>query len=177
MAAPLKTQRTARFARQPSVRDVRGQNTRGNLVRQESRRMGRSALSFPTPLGWWMSPQGVWIQCEIVRQADDLIVIRNATAELLVGLSDVLPSNSDVVADMTSLRYLHEPAILCNLQQRLLAEYPYTYMGSILIAVNPFVKLLSPNLTDFVGKALNLEQPHPFAIAGLCINSFLLICS
>jgi hypothetical protein len=169
MAAPLKTQRTARFARQPSIRS---QNMRGNMIRQESRRMGKPKIAFPTSLGWWMNPQGVWIQCEIVRQEDDSMTIRNDSSELLVSPSDVLAFNVDVVADMTSLRYLHEPAILYNLQQRLLAKHPYTYMGSILIAVNPFCWLPSPELTDFVGKSLNPEQPHPFAIAGLTTICF-----
>jgi len=42
------------------------------------------------------------------------------------------------VADMTTLNYLHEPAILYNLRQRFLAALPYTYTGDICIAVNPY---------------------------------------
>ena len=40
-------------------------------------------------------------------------------------------------ADMVSLNYLHEPAILFNLKHRFLNQIPYTYTGAICIAVNP----------------------------------------
>jgi myosin-5 len=46
-------------------------------------------------------------------------------------------SNEDGCADMVSLNYLHEPAILFNLKHRFLRQIPYTYTGQICIAVNP----------------------------------------
>jgi hypothetical protein len=163
MAAPLKTQRTARFARQASVRST---DLRENMNRQESRRIKPKSTQFVTSSCWWMSPQGDWLQCEIVSQDDDTITIKNENAELKVGVSEVLPVNADVVSDMTSLRYLHEPGILSNLGQRLMNKSPYTYMGSILISVNPFEWLAGPQSKEFVGKGMNPDNPHPYAIAG-----------
>ena len=42
------------------------------------------------------------------------------------------------VADLTSLTYLHEPAILFSLKERYAQNTIYTYTGPILLAVNPF---------------------------------------
>lgn len=42
------------------------------------------------------------------------------------------------VADLTSLTYLHEPAILFSLKERYRQNTIYTYTGPILLAVNPF---------------------------------------
>ncbi|KAL3669305.1 hypothetical protein V7S43_005682 [Phytophthora oleae] len=46
--------------------------------------------------------------------------------------------SEDGCADMVSLNYLHEPAILFNLKHRFLRQIPYTYTGAICIAVNPY---------------------------------------
>lgn len=51
--------------------------------------------------------------------------------------------------DMCNLNHLHEPAILENLQVRFEKSMPYTYTGSICIAVNPYKWL--PGLYDKVG--------------------------
>ena len=42
---------------------------------------------------------------------------------------------------MTTLAYLNEPGVLCNLRARYELDLIYTYTGSILIAVNPFARL------------------------------------
>ena len=42
------------------------------------------------------------------------------------------------VADMITLDYLHEGAILYNLRHRFFRKMPYTYTGQICIAVNPY---------------------------------------
>ncbi|OWZ10411.1 Myosin [Phytophthora megakarya] len=47
-------------------------------------------------------------------------------------------TSEDGTADMVSLNYLHEPAILFNLKHRFLRQIPYTYTGAICIAVNPY---------------------------------------
>ena len=163
MAAPLKTQRTVRFARQPSVKST---NLRETMNRQQSRRIKPKLSQFATSSCWWMSPQGDWIQCEIVHQADEIITLQHHDDELEVRISEVFPINAEVVSDMTSLRYLHEPGILSNLRHRLLNKCPYTYMGSILISVNPFEWLPGPESKEFIGKGINPENPHPYALAG-----------
>nr|CAD1819013.1 unnamed protein product [Ananas comosus var. bracteatus] len=73
------------------------------------------------------------------------------------------------VDDMTRLAYLHEPGVLQNLRSRYDMNEIYTYVGSILIAVNPFRRL--PHLYDkhmmeqYKGAALGDLNPHPFAVA------------
>ena len=57
-----------------------------------------------------------------------------------VGLnqSSALLQNVD---DLTTLSYLHEPAVLFNVKMRYAQRIIYTYSGIVLVAVNPFEKL------------------------------------
>jgi len=73
------------------------------------------------------------------------------------------------VQDMATLGDLHEGAILYNIKQRYLKNEIYTYIGSILAAVNPFKKL-GPLYTDemilkYKGVPIGELPPHVFAIA------------
>ena len=89
------------------------------------------------------------------------------------------------VEDLINLPYLHEPAILCCLQQRYDFGNIYTYTGPILIAVNPFkkVNLYSPQTLELyynVGllKAQGIENstrlaPHVYAIADAAFRSMM----
>ena len=51
------------------------------------------------------------------------------------------PQKMSKVTDMTSLKYLNEPEIIECMRQRFLAKEIYTSTGSILFAVNPFMRL------------------------------------
>uniref|UniRef100_A0A3B4GXA4 Unconventional myosin-XV-like n=1 Tax=Pundamilia nyererei TaxID=303518 RepID=A0A3B4GXA4_9CICH len=70
------------------------------------------------------------------------------------------------VEDMTQLD-MHEVAVLLNIRKRFEREVIYTYIGSILVSVNPY-KMQNTYGTDMVlmykGCALG-ENPHLFAIA------------
>ncbi|CAN0009897.1 unnamed protein product, partial [Phaeothamnion confervicola] len=70
---------------------------------------------------------------------------------------------------MTALHHIHEPAILSNLRERAQAreQRPYTFMGTLLIAVNPLKRLTDPPTSQFVDRPLDPESPHPYAIAEL----------
>ena len=59
--------------------------------------------------------------------------------------------------DMTSLNYLHEPAILYNLRTRFYAACPYTYTGEICMAMNPYqwLDLYTPEMHE---KYLNMDK-------------------
>ncbi|CAK4086994.1 unnamed protein product [Aphanomyces euteiches] len=69
--------------------------------------------------------------------------------------------------DMTSLRYLNEPALMKNLYDRWTHEdrQPYTRVSNILIAVNPLRRLEKLEKAPFVQQSLDKSPPHPYHIA------------
>lgn len=87
--------------------------------------------------------------------------------------------------DLINLPYLHEPAILCCLEQRYRTSNIYTYTGPILIAVNPFKKVnlySAQNLELYYNVGLLKSQgiegntklpPHVFAIADAAFRSMM----
>ncbi|KAL6102536.1 myo15a [Pungitius sinensis] len=76
--------------------------------------------------------------------------------------------DEDGVEDMTQLEEMHEGAVLLNLRKRSERNLIYTYIGSILVSVNPY-KMYNTYGTDMVllykGHALGENPPHLFAIA------------
>lgn len=76
----------------------------------------------------------------------------------------VFPTNPRAQPDMTSLYYINEPCILMNLEERSLKDEPYTFMGNVLVAVNPLKNLPNPSKQQ-----VKANPPHPFSVAE---NSF-----
>ncbi|KAK5899254.1 hypothetical protein CesoFtcFv8_008750 [Champsocephalus esox] len=78
--------------------------------------------------------------------------------------------------DMTQLPELNETTVLMNLKKRYDQELVYTYIGSILVSVNPY-KLLNIYGTDMVlqyeGRGLSDNPPHLFAIANLAYTTMM----
>ncbi|XP_055797253.1 unconventional myosin-XV-like [Salvelinus fontinalis] len=76
----------------------------------------------------------------------------------------------DGVEDMTQLEELSEGAVLLNLKKRFERQIIYTYIGSILVSVNPY-RMFNMYGTDMVlkhkGTALGENPPHLFAIANV----------
>ncbi|XP_069763279.1 unconventional myosin-XV isoform X2 [Narcine bancroftii] len=74
----------------------------------------------------------------------------------------------DGMEDMTQLEDLHDGAVLYNLKKRFEKQMIYTYIGSILLSVNPY-KMYNIYGTDTVlkykGKSFMDNPPHLFAIA------------
>ncbi|TMW62346.1 hypothetical protein Poli38472_009839 [Pythium oligandrum] len=72
--------------------------------------------------------------------------------------------------DMIDLNHLHEAAILYNLKRRFLARLPYTYTGTICLAVNPYQwidELYSHGLHAKYLAARSQKQlpPHVYAVS------------
>ncbi|XP_068711585.1 unconventional myosin-Va-like isoform X2 [Montipora foliosa] len=71
--------------------------------------------------------------------------------------------------DLTTLSYLHEPAVLYNLQVRFLQSNEiYTYCGIVLVAINPYqqLPLYSPDIiAAYSGQSMGEMDPHIFAVA------------
>ncbi|XP_040893261.1 unconventional myosin-XV [Toxotes jaculatrix] len=78
--------------------------------------------------------------------------------------------------DMTQLPELNETTVLMNLKKRYDQEFFYTYIGSILVSMNPY-KLLNIYGTDMVlqyeGRSLSDNPPHLFAIANLSYTTMM----
>jgi len=80
--------------------------------------------------------------------------------------------NPDILVgenDLTSLSYLHEPAVLHNLQVRFVEKNAvYTYCGIVLVAINPYENM-DIYSDDFIqlysGSNVSELDPHIFAIA------------
>ncbi|XP_034395181.1 unconventional myosin-XV [Cyclopterus lumpus] len=82
----------------------------------------------------------------------------------------------DGVEDMTQLEEMHEEAVLMNLRKRSERELIYTYIGSILVSVNPY-KMYNIYGTDMLllykGRALGENPPHLFAIANAAYSKMM----
>ncbi|XP_030067877.1 unconventional myosin-XV [Microcaecilia unicolor] len=85
-------------------------------------------------------------------------------------------AEEDGVEDMTQLEDLQEESILNNLKSRFDREIIYTYIGSILVSVNPY-KMHNIYGTEYVmkyeGRALGENPPHLFAIANVAYNKMM----
>ncbi|XP_020287438.1 unconventional myosin-Va isoform X2 [Pseudomyrmex gracilis] len=70
--------------------------------------------------------------------------------------------------NLTSLSFLHEPAVLYNLQVRFQRHSIYTYCGIVLVAFNPYNELPiygNDTIWAYRGQAMGDLEPHIFAVA------------
>ncbi|KAJ8272928.1 hypothetical protein GJAV_G00095070 [Gymnothorax javanicus] len=85
------------------------------------------------------------------------------------------PSSCEGVEDMASLGDLHDGAIMHNLLLRYQQNNIYTYIGSILAAVNPYqtIRYLydRPNVELYSRHRLGEIAPHIFAVANECYRA------
>lgn len=120
---------------------------------------------------WISDANSVWIEANVIEQKENILVIRKRDAEMDteidINFEEIHKLNPRIVSDMSGLNFIHEPGILSNLTFRALSKMPYTYMGTVLIAMNPLQKIESPSIAQFVNKPLDHETPHPYALAEL----------
>ncbi|XP_043283609.1 unconventional myosin-Va isoform X3 [Venturia canescens] len=97
----------------------------------------------------------------------------NQKKELEIKADADLPPlrNPDILLgenNLTSLSFLHEPAVLYNLQIRFQRHSIYTYCGIVLVAFNPYDELPiygNDTIWAYRGQAMGDLEPHIFAVA------------
>lgn len=97
----------------------------------------------------------------------------NQTKTLKIESDNDLPPlrNPDILMgenNLTSLSFLHEPAVLYNLQIRFQRHCIYTYCGIVLVAFNPYNELPiygNDTIWAYRGQAMGDLEPHIFAVA------------
>lgn len=71
--------------------------------------------------------------------------------------------------DILQMSDLSEASLLENLRRRYEKEFIYTYVGPILIAINPYKPLdavySEAKMTEYYGKTMGMLPPHVFALA------------
>ncbi|KAJ6941590.1 myosin-6 [Populus alba x Populus x berolinensis] len=136
--------------------------------------MASAASLVVGSLVWLEDPDEAWIDGEVVEiNKEDIKVLCTSGKTATVKASKTYPKDAEAppcgVDDMTKLAYLHEPGVLQNLRSRYDMNEIYTYVGNILIAVNPFTKLPhlynSHMMAQYKGASFGELSPHPFAVA------------
>ncbi|XP_059618501.1 unconventional myosin-VIIa-like isoform X2 [Phlebotomus argentipes] len=125
----------------------------------------------------WIKPPSngefdIPIGCKIVRtDRGKTLVCDDDDQESWVNSDQVLKgmhlSSQKGVEDMITLGDLHEHAILRNLHLRYKKREIYTYIGSMLVAINPYEILpiyTNNQVTLYQGKKIGDVPPHIFAI-------------
>ncbi|XP_028288667.1 myosin-IIIa [Parambassis ranga] len=85
-----------------------------------------------------------------------------------------MQSDVDEVDDLATLEVLDENAVTEQLQSRYGRDQIYTYVGDILIAVNPFHKMeiyTSEYTKMYIGAKRTANLPHIFAVADIAYQS------
>uniref|UniRef100_A0AAQ4NS56 non-specific serine/threonine protein kinase n=1 Tax=Gasterosteus aculeatus aculeatus TaxID=481459 RepID=A0AAQ4NS56_GASAC len=83
-------------------------------------------------------------------------------------------SDLDEVDDLATLEVLDENTVTEQLQRRYGRDQIYTYVGDILIAVNPFhgMQIYGPQCTKmYIGAKRTANPPHIFAVADIAYQS------
>ncbi|XP_074612959.1 unconventional myosin-Va-like isoform X2 [Acropora palmata] len=129
---------------------------------------------------WIPHNQVVWIGGELTKDLGENGVLEieledgnEITVDVSKDQSKLPPlRNPEVLVgenDLTTLSYLHEPAVLYNLQVRFLQSNAiYTYCGIVLVAINPYQQLplySQDIIAAYSGQSMGDMDPHIFAVA------------
>lgn len=77
-------------------------------------------------------------------------------------------------ADLVTMDDLNEPSLFYQLKSRFLRQEIYTYVGTILISINPYqdLPLFTPTIMDdYSSKNLSSLPPHIYGLAQMCFGN------
>lgn len=134
---------------------------------------------------WVKDPDRVWCGATVTQDLDSASQTLHAetdpdpegdvrTVQIKIGSPNDLPHlrNPELLVgkdDLTALSYLHEPAVLHNLEYRFREkEFIYTYCGIVLVAINPYQELHIydfDTISMYRGKNFGELDPHIYAVA------------
>lgn len=93
----------------------------------------------------WQDETGVWTVATLERlDKTSATVSGRDGSKWSLALTEILPFSgmaSQGIDDMILLDVLNEAAILTNIQSRYAQQHIYTYVGPILLSVNPYQSL------------------------------------
>uniref|UniRef100_A0A286XER4 Unconventional myosin-XV n=1 Tax=Cavia porcellus TaxID=10141 RepID=A0A286XER4_CAVPO len=115
--------------------------------------------------------RGLWKEVDPKSWQNKMHSIRN-----LPSIRSREQRREDGVEDMTQLEDLQETTVLSNLKTRFERNLIYTYIGSILVSMNPYQMfgIYGPEqVQQYSGRALGDNPPHLFAIANLAFAKML----
>ncbi|XP_042053293.1 myosin-1-like isoform X1 [Salvia splendens] len=127
---------------------------------------------------WVQLPDGNWELGTVLQTTGNDSVITLPEGKVLkVSSETLIPANRDIldgVDDLMQLSYLNEPSVLYNLQYRYDRDLIYTKAGPVLVAVNPFKKVLLYG-NDYIEayKHKSLDNPHVYAITDTAIREMI----
>ncbi|XP_047965391.1 myosin-1-like [Salvia hispanica] len=127
---------------------------------------------------WVQLPDGNWELGTVIQTTGNNSVITLPEGKVLQVSSETpIPANPDIldgVDDLMQLSYLNEPSVLYNLQYRYDRDLIYTKAGPVLVAVNPFKKVLLYG-NDYIEayKRKTLDSPHVYAITDTAMREMI----
>ncbi|KAM6320406.1 unconventional myosin-XV [Podargus strigoides] len=148
--------------RQPSQRGQRWASQRGTDIARY--------LSQRSPVGGWRD-RHPWADGYLGTKQPWRSKMQSLCSLPIVRYQE--PQEEDGLEDMTQLEDLQENAVLSNIRTRFERQLIYTYIGSILVSVNPY-RLYNiygtEQVLQYEGRALGENPPHLFAIANVAYS-------
>jgi len=126
---------------------------------------------------WVSDPVEGYVQATITKKLWEKITVETVHGKVLtVKPTEVFPYREDLMQgggqdDMIDLPELNEPSLLWALQERYERNEIYTYIGPMIISVNPFKQLDiydQKDVQEYLGPGHEESPPHVFAVANKC---------